>query len=172
MQERVNEKTVAIAVQATRLTGRMLARIGELYLRHVREKHRDNKIARSRDAVRDFSAEGDDYYRILSIYYVGETTYRGSIAEDLIGYSHTTCLRKRKTAIKLFGALFWKNILMYWDNSIEEMYKIEQDILALRYSIWYIIGDRFICRGLVERPWSNRMGGESLRRFFLEINNA
>ena len=49
MQERVNEKTVAIAVQATRLTGRMLARIGELYLRHVREKHRDNKIARSRD---------------------------------------------------------------------------------------------------------------------------
>ena len=46
MQERVNEKTVAIAVQATRLTGRMLAKIGELYLRH---------------AVRDFSEEGEDY---------------------------------------------------------------------------------------------------------------
>lgn len=121
----MNEKTVAIAVQATRLTGRMLARIGELYLRHVREKHRDNKIARSRDAVRDFSEEGEDYYKILSIYYFGETTYRGSIAENMIGFSHTTCLRKRKTAIKLFGALFWKNILIYWDNSVEEMYKIE-----------------------------------------------
>ncbi len=38
MQERVNEKTVAVAVQATKMSGRMIARIGEMYLRHVREK--------------------------------------------------------------------------------------------------------------------------------------
>ena len=37
MQERVNEKTVAVAVQATKMSGRMIARIGEMYLRHVRE---------------------------------------------------------------------------------------------------------------------------------------
>ena len=49
MQERVNEKTVAIAVQATKMTGRLLARIGEMYLRHVREKQRDHKMAKSRD---------------------------------------------------------------------------------------------------------------------------
>lgn len=49
MQERVNEKTVAIAVQATKMTGRLLARIGEMYLRHVREKRRDHKMAKSRD---------------------------------------------------------------------------------------------------------------------------
>ena len=34
MQERVNEKTVAVAVQATKMSGRMIARIGEMYLRH------------------------------------------------------------------------------------------------------------------------------------------
>ena len=85
----------------------------------------DEIIKETLEAVRDFSEEGDDYYKILTIYYFGETTYRGSIAEDMVGFSHTTCLRKRKTAIKLFGALFWKNILMYWDNSIEEMYVIE-----------------------------------------------
>ena len=49
MQERVNEKTVAVAVQATKMSGRMIARIGEMYLRHVREKRRDNKLTKSRD---------------------------------------------------------------------------------------------------------------------------
>ena len=49
MQERVNEKTVAVAVQATKMSGRMLAKIGELYLRHVREKRRDRKITKGRD---------------------------------------------------------------------------------------------------------------------------
>ena len=49
MQERVNEKTVAVAVQATKMSGRMIARIGEMYLRHVREKRRDKKLTKSRD---------------------------------------------------------------------------------------------------------------------------
>ena len=49
MQERVKEKTVAVAVQATKMSGRMLARIGEMYLRHVREKRRDRKITKGRD---------------------------------------------------------------------------------------------------------------------------
>ena len=49
MQERVNEKTVAVAVQATKMSGRMIARIGEMYLRYVREKRRDNKLTKSRD---------------------------------------------------------------------------------------------------------------------------
>ena len=49
MQERVNEKTVAVAVQATKMSGRMLSRIAEMYLRHVREKRRDRKITKGRD---------------------------------------------------------------------------------------------------------------------------
>ena len=49
MQERVNEKTVAVAVQATKMSGRMLSRIAEMYLRHVREKRRDKKITKGRD---------------------------------------------------------------------------------------------------------------------------
>ena len=49
MQERVNEKTVAVAVQASKMTVRMLSRIAEMYLRHVREKRRDRKITKGRD---------------------------------------------------------------------------------------------------------------------------
>ncbi len=77
------------------------------------------------EKVLDFSREGEDYHKILLVYYFGETTYRGAIAEEQIGLSHSTIQRKKKLAIKLFGVLFWQNMLTYWNNSIEEMYAIE-----------------------------------------------
>ncbi len=81
MQERVNEKTVAVAVQATKMSGRMIARIGEMYLRHVREKRRDNKLTKSRDP----------------------STYKHNRAGKLITHLHKPCDKREDPGTGSYG---------------------------------------------------------------------
>lgn len=52
MQERVNEKTVGVAVQAVKMTGRILARVAAAYLRHVNEVRREKKISARSDPTK------------------------------------------------------------------------------------------------------------------------
>lgn len=41
-----------------------------------------------------------------------------------------------------------------------------KNLFNIRVRICYIISDRHACCGLVERSWSNRLGGDSLRHFY------
>jgi hypothetical protein len=52
MQERVNEKTVGIAVQATKMTARILARVASAYVHHVKEKRREKAVDKRNDPAR------------------------------------------------------------------------------------------------------------------------
>ena len=82
-------------------------------------------IDRTLDDVLNFCRDGEDYCKILMVLYLNEKTYRGAMAEEMIGFSRSTIQRKKNPAIKLFGILFWQNLKSYWVNSDEEMNTIE-----------------------------------------------
>ncbi len=87
----------------------------------------DDIIRKTHEEVLGFSQEGEDYYKILKVLFLGEKTYRGIAADLKIGMSHSTIQRRKVLAVKLFGVLFWKNLTADWDNSTEEMQRIERE---------------------------------------------
>ncbi|MCR5603123.1 MAG: PcfB family protein, partial [Lachnospiraceae bacterium] len=100
MQERVNEKTVAVAVQATKMSGRMIARIGEMYLRHVREKRRDIKLTKSRDPS-TYKHNRAGKVKIKTLMQEGDGVSNVEIKDD---------------SIKVFELLARKNGIRYWSD--------------------------------------------------------
>ena len=87
----------------------------------------DDIIRKTHEEVLEFSQEGEDYYKILEVYFLGEKTYKGISADIKIGMSHSSIQRRKVPAVKLFGVLFWKNLTADWDNSTEEMKRIERE---------------------------------------------
>lgn len=63
MQEEANEKTVGLAVQTTKLTGRGLVRVASMYLQHRKEQKRANPKDATQQAkkvkVKDLVKEGN-----------------------------------------------------------------------------------------------------------------
>ena len=87
----------------------------------------DDIIRKTLEEVLEFSSEGEDYYKILKVYFLGDKTYKGIAADLKIGMSHSTIQRRKVPAVKLFGVLFWKNLTSDWENCDEEMQRIERE---------------------------------------------
>ncbi len=72
-----------------------------------------------------FSEDGKTYCQLLLMLYFGDEIISNAEAEKRSGYSHSVYQVKKELAIMLFGTLFWKEMLEYWDNAETEMRKIE-----------------------------------------------
>ncbi len=72
-----------------------------------------------------FSADGKSYCKIILMLYFGENTLSNSEVQKRLGYSNSAYYTKKELAIMLFGTLFWKEMLEYWDDAEVEMREIE-----------------------------------------------
>ena len=52
MQEEVDQKTIALAVNTTKMTGRFLAKAIQMYLQHQKEKSKDTKIHHGKQTIK------------------------------------------------------------------------------------------------------------------------
>ena len=91
----------------------------------VRSGNLQEMIYKALNETREFSENGEAYYKILWHLYFNERLINNSELEKKLAYSHTALQIRKEIAIMLFGVVFWKSILEYWKNSIEEMYRIE-----------------------------------------------
>lgn len=94
----------------------------------IRSGHFDDILTGVFESIKSFSADGENYYQILYMLYFDDEPHKNIEIEKKIGYSHTAYQEKKELAITLFGLMFWKRFLDHWDNSTEEMYKIEKSI--------------------------------------------
>ena len=75
--------------------------------------------------MENFSEDGKSYREILIMLYFGEDTLTNTEAQEKLGYSSSAFYTKKELAVMLFGTLFWKELLEYWDNAEAEMREIE-----------------------------------------------
>lgn len=94
----------------------------------IRSGHFDEILAGVFEGIKSFSSDGENYYQIIYMLYFDKIPHKNVEIEREIQYSHTAYQEKKELAILLFGLLFWKRFLDHWDNSTEEMYKIEKSI--------------------------------------------
>ena len=93
----------------------------------MRSGHLQEMIDDALEMVKEFSDYGATYHRILYKLYFCEKPVSNNEIEKILSIAHTTFQKKKELAVMLFGVLFWKEMLEYWDNSIEEMYRIEME---------------------------------------------
>lgn len=93
----------------------------------TRSGHLQEMIDTALKLVRDFSDDGEMYYQLLNMLYFIEKPLPNIVVERKCNYSHSTFQKKKELAVMLFGVLFWKEMLEYWENSEEEMYVIEKE---------------------------------------------
>ncbi len=128
----------------------------------IRSGHLQEMIDKALREVRDFSENGEIYYKILWHLYFDERLINNSELERKLSYSHTALQIRKELAIMLFGVMFWKSIQEYGELSADEMYRIEIEAgrdgsLADRR----ISGDRR--SGLPDRRKGDRRSGVSRR---------
>lgn len=80
------------------------------------------------EAMKKFSNDGEVYCKIINLLYIDREPHKNIELENMLGYAHSTYQLKKEYAIMSFGLMFWKQILDHWDNSTEEMFRIEQEL--------------------------------------------
>ena len=73
----------------------------------------------------NFSEDGKSYREILIMLYFGEDILTNTEVQEKLGYCSSAFYAKKELAVMLFGTLFWKEMMEYWDNAEAEMRKIE-----------------------------------------------
>lgn len=58
MQEEITSKTIALTCKATKLTGRALAKMMNLYLQHRKVKKQSSSVPQGRQTVKELAAQG------------------------------------------------------------------------------------------------------------------
>ena len=90
-----------------------------------RSGHLEEMIDKALNELKGFGEDGRLYYNILFPLYFDKETKTNAEVEKELNYSHSSFQMKKEQALMLFGAVFWKAFLEHWENSIEEMYRIE-----------------------------------------------
>jgi len=82
MQEEVDQKTIALAVNTTKMTGRVLAKAIQMYLQHQKEKSKDTKIHHGKQTIKQLMKQNTGLSNIEITDKNGERTTITSTWED------------------------------------------------------------------------------------------